>query len=191
MLNTFCLNMLPINQLQNLSSYEIVYGRKLRAIMDLQLEGDNLTRLTFYRFSDYLDLLNECVHAILDIVKEHHNQTIQKWLVQQVSEIIQWRWYSVLSFSIKNYYLSHTTTIYKYFLLDHCTFSPNMTSSCISYLQSMGRSLSRHFTCHVSNKVFWDCQMANVKNINDYKLEMIRLRQQHVILPVTPVTDSS
>ncbi len=78
MLNTFCLNMLPINQLQNLSSYEIVYGRKLRAIMDLQLEGDNLTRLTFYRFSDYLDLLNECVHAILDIVKEHHNQTIQK-----------------------------------------------------------------------------------------------------------------
>ncbi len=31
----------------------------------------------------------------------------------------------------------------------------------------------------------------SVKNINDYKLEMIHLRQQHVIQPVTPVTDSS
>ncbi len=31
----------------------------------------------------------------------------------------------------------------------------------------------------------------SVNNINDYKLEMIRLRQQHVVQPVTPVTDSS
>ncbi len=30
-----------------------------------------------------------------------------------------------------------------------------------------------------------------VSNINDYKLEMIWLWQQHVVQPVTPVTDSS
>ncbi len=67
-----------INHLQNLSSYEIVYGRKLLSITDLELEGDDLTRPTFYHFSDYLDLLNERVHAIHDIAKEHHNQTIEK-----------------------------------------------------------------------------------------------------------------
>ncbi len=54
--------------------------------MDLHLKGDYLTCPTFYRFSDYLDLLNEHVHAIRDIVKEHHNQTIQKRLVQHGSE---------------------------------------------------------------------------------------------------------
>ncbi len=48
----------PINHLQNLSSYENVYGHKLLTITDLQLEVDNLTRPTFYCFSDYLDLLN-------------------------------------------------------------------------------------------------------------------------------------
>ncbi len=55
----------PISHLQNLSSYEIVYGRKPPAITDLQLEGDELTRPAFYRFSDYLDLLNEhSIHSI-------------------------------------------------------------------------------------------------------------------------------
>ncbi len=56
---TFCLNIFAINHLHNLSIYEIVYGHKPPAITDLQLEGDDLTRPTFYRFSDYLDLLNE------------------------------------------------------------------------------------------------------------------------------------
>ncbi len=32
---TFCLNIFSINHLQNLSSYEIVYGHKLQAITDL------------------------------------------------------------------------------------------------------------------------------------------------------------
>ncbi len=49
---TFCLNIFPINHLQNLSSYEIVYGHKPPAITDLQLEGDDLTCPTFYCFSD-------------------------------------------------------------------------------------------------------------------------------------------
>ncbi len=52
----------------------------------------------------------------------------------------------------------------------------------------MGRSLSRHFMCLVSNEVF---SVKSVNNINNYTLEMIRLRQQHVVQPVTPVTDSS
>ncbi len=82
---TFCLNIFPINHLQNLSNYEIVCGRKPLAITDLQLEGDDLTRPTFYHFSDYIDLLNERVHVIRDIVKEHHNQTIEKRLVQHGS----------------------------------------------------------------------------------------------------------
>ncbi len=73
---TFCLNIFPIGHLQNLSSFEIVYGHKLPAISDLQLEGDNLTRSAFYHFTDFLDLLNKCIHAIRDIVKENHNQTI-------------------------------------------------------------------------------------------------------------------
>ncbi len=59
-------------------TYVIVYGRKPLAITDLQLEEDDLTRPTFYHFSDYLDLLNEHIHAIRDIMKEHRNQTIQK-----------------------------------------------------------------------------------------------------------------
>ncbi len=33
--------------------------------------------------------------------------------------------------------------------------------------------------------------VISVNNINDYKLEMIRLQQQHVLQPVTPVTDNS
>ncbi len=31
---------------------------------DLQLEGDDLTHLRFYRFTDYLDVLNERIHAL-------------------------------------------------------------------------------------------------------------------------------
>ncbi len=52
-----------------------------RQLWIVQLEGDDLTHPTFYHFTEYLDLRNERVHAIRDIVKEHHNQTIQKRLV--------------------------------------------------------------------------------------------------------------
>ncbi len=64
--------------MQNISSYEIVY--KPLAISDLQLEGDDLTHPAFYCFTDYLDLHNERIHALRDIVKEHHNRTIEKRL---------------------------------------------------------------------------------------------------------------
>ncbi len=91
---TFCLNIFPINHLQNLSSYEIVYGHKLQAITYLQLEEDDLTLPALYHFSDYLDLLNERLHTIRDILKEQHNQTIHKRLQtarfgEPYTEIIQ------------------------------------------------------------------------------------------------------
>ncbi len=83
---TFCLNIFPINHLQNLSRY--------------------LTCPTFYRFSDYLDLLNKCIHAIHDIVKEHHNQTTQKRLLQHGSESPTLRSSSEGDIvSIENYYV--------------------------------------------------------------------------------------
>ncbi len=53
---------------------------------DLQLEGDNVTRPAFYNFTDYLDLLNERIHAIRDIVKTQHNRTIEKRLHKHGSE---------------------------------------------------------------------------------------------------------
>ncbi len=57
----------------NISSYESVYGRKPPAMSDLQLQGDSVTRPPFYHFTDYLDLLNERMHAIRYIVKMKHN----------------------------------------------------------------------------------------------------------------------
>ncbi len=49
-------------------------------------------------------------------------------------------------------------------------------------------------TFHVSRLKRGLLRLANgksVNNINDYKLEMIRLWKQHVIQPVTPLTDNS
>ncbi len=53
---------------------------------DIQLQGDNVARPAFYHFTDYLDLLNERIHAIRDIVKIQHNQTIEKQLLKHDSE---------------------------------------------------------------------------------------------------------
>ncbi len=65
-----------MSHLQNISSYEIIYGCKPPAINDLQLEGNDLTCPAFYHITDYLDLLNEQMHALQDIVKEHHNHML-------------------------------------------------------------------------------------------------------------------
>ncbi len=53
---------------------------------DLQLESDKVTKLAFYHFTDYLDLLNERIHVIRDIVKEQHNNTIEKRFLKHGSE---------------------------------------------------------------------------------------------------------
>ncbi len=85
-MSTFCLNIFSISHLKILSSYDIVYRCKPLAISDLQLEGDDLTHPPFYRFTDYLNLLNEQIHALCNILNEHHNQTIEKKLQKHDSE---------------------------------------------------------------------------------------------------------
>ncbi len=186
---TFCLNIFPISHLQNISSYEIVYGHNLLAIMDLQLEGDDLTRPAFYHFSDYLDLLNECIRSMLDIVKVHHNQTIQKRLQQHCSESPTLRSFSEanivyyhfpsktiisdLNLSSQKLQISFVGTLY--ILSKHKKFM---------YLMSTidGEVIEQMF--HVSHLKQGLLRLPNgksVRNINDYKLEMIRLCNKDVV----------
>ncbi len=59
-MTTFCLNFFfSISHLQNLSSYEVIYGRKTLAMNDLLHEVDDLTCPPFYHFTNYPDILNE------------------------------------------------------------------------------------------------------------------------------------
>ncbi len=71
--------------------------------IDLQLEGDDLTCPPFYRFTDYLDLLNEWIHALRDIV--NWEKTSKTWFRESIFTFVQRGWYFVLSLSLKNYYL--------------------------------------------------------------------------------------
>ncbi len=116
--------------MQNLSSYDIVYGSKLPAISDLQLEGDDLTRPPFYRFTDYFDLLNEWIRALCDILKEHHNQTIEKRLQKHGSESPSLRSFNeggIVYCHFPSKLLSLTTICHpkssKCLMLGRCTFS--------------------------------------------------------------------
>ncbi len=179
----FCLNIFSINHLENLSSYEIVYLRKLPANTDLQLEGDDLTRPTFYRFSDNLDLLNERVHAIRDIVKEHHNQTVQKRLVQHSSESPTLR-----SFSEGDIVYCHFPS--KTIISDLKLLLTKLQMSFVGplyifskhdkfmYLLSTIDGEVIEQTFHLSRLKRGLLRLPNgkyVKNINNYKLEIIRL----------------
>ncbi len=83
---TFCLNTFSINHLQNISSYEIIIGCSPTALIELQLQSNHVTKAPFYQFLDYLDLLNERMHAIHDIVNDNNNDTIAKRLLQHGSE---------------------------------------------------------------------------------------------------------
>ncbi len=183
---TFCLNIFPINHLQNLSSYEIVYGHKSPAIKDLQLEGDDPTRPTFYCFSDYLDLLNECIHTIWNIVKEHHNQTIQNRLVQHGSDTPRLR-----SFSEGDIVYCHFPL--KTIISDLKLPSQKLQMSFVGqlyifskhnkfmYLLSTINEEVIEQTFQVSSLKQALLRLLNgksVRNINVYKLEMIRLPPQ-------------
>ncbi len=178
---TFGLNIFPITHLQNLSSYEIVYGCKPPAIMDLELEEDDLTQPAFYRFSDYLDLLNECIYAIRDIVKEHHNQTIQKRLQQHGSESPTLR-----SFSEGDIVYCHFPS--KTIISDLKLPSQKLQMSFVGplYIFSKHDKFMYHLstidrevieqTFHVSHLKRGLLRLPNcksVRNINDYKLKMI------------------
>ncbi len=63
-----------------------MFGRDPPAISNLQLEGVEHRGQHFYLFTDYLDLLNECIHAMREIVKQNHNETIAKHLLQHCSD---------------------------------------------------------------------------------------------------------
>ncbi len=136
---TFCLNISSIAHLQNISSYEIVYGRKPLTISDLHLEGDDLTRPPFYCFTDYLDLHNERIHALRDIVEEHHNQTIEKRLQKHGSESPSLHSFSegdivYCHFPSKTIISDHNlpSKKLKCLMLDRSIFSLNMVSSYTS-----------------------------------------------------------
>ncbi len=191
---TFC-----INHLQNLSSYEIVYGCKPPAITDLQLEGDDLTRPAFYHFSDYLNLLNERIHAIWDIVKEHHNQTIQKRLQQHGSESPTLR-----SFSEGDIVYCHFPS--KTIISDLKLPSKKLQMSLVGLLYIFSKHDKFMYllstidgevieqTFHVSCLKQGLLRLPNgksVRNINDYKLEMIWLHHKDVVQPETHAPDSS
>ncbi len=68
----------PIAHLQNISSYGINYGKTPPALSEIQIQCDNITKPHFYHFSDYIAMLLERVKHIYQIVKDHHNEVIDK-----------------------------------------------------------------------------------------------------------------
>ncbi len=196
---TFCLNIFSISHLQNLSSYEIVYGRKPPAITDLQLEGGDLNCHTFYHLTNYLDFLNECTHAICDIMKENHNQTIEKRLQKHGLES-----FALCSFNEGDIVYCHFPSIT--IISDLKLPSKKLQMSFVGplyifskhdkfmYLMSTidGEVIEQMF--HVSHLKRGLLRMPNgksVKNINDYKLEIIHFQNIDIPQPAPDAHDSS
>ncbi len=181
---SFCLNIFPIAHLQNLSSYEILFGRNPPAISNLQLEVDEHQGQTFYRFTDYLDLLNERMHAMREIVKQNHNETIAKCLQQHSSD----------SPSLKSF--NEEDIVYCHFLSKTIVSDLKLTSKKLQmsyvgplyifskydkfmYLLSTidGEVIEQMF--HVSCLNSGLLRLRNgksVNNISDYRLQMIQLK---------------
>ncbi len=74
----FCLNSFFFGHLGNISPYEILYGRSLPILSDLQLLSDNMIKPFSYNFANYLDLLNELFKSIRSIVMGLHNEQVSK-----------------------------------------------------------------------------------------------------------------
>ncbi len=172
---------------------------KLPAIKDLLLEGEDLTRPDFYCFTDYLDLLNECIHVICDIVKENHHQTIEKRLQRHGSESPALR-----SFNEGDIVYCHFPS--KTIISDLKLPSKILQMSFVGplyifskhdkfmYLLSTidGEVIEHMF--HVSHLKRGLLRLPigkSVRNINDYKLEMIHLRNKDIPQPTPDVDDSS
>ncbi len=132
-------------------------------------------------------------------MKEHHNQTIQKRLVQLRSKSPTLR-----SFSEGDIVYCHFPS--KTIISDLKLLSKKLQMSFVEllyifskhekfmYLLSTINGEVIEHTFHMSCLKRGLLRLPNgksVNNINNYKLEMIRLRQQHVVQSVTPVTDSS
>ncbi len=173
--------------------------RKPPAISNLQLEEDDLTHPAFYRFTDYLDLLNELIHAICDIVKENHNQTIEKRLQKHGSESP-----SLLSFSEGDIVYFHFPS--KIIISDLKLPSKKLQMQFIGplyifskydkfmYLLSTidGEVIEHMF--YVSHLKWCLLRLPNgksVKNTNNYKLEMIKLRNTTTPTQSTDIPDTS
>ncbi len=132
-------------------------------------------------------------------MKQDHNQTIQKRLEQHGSESPTLKSFSEgdivychfpsktitsdLKLPLKKLQMSFVGRLYIFSKHDK-----------FMYLLSTMDGEVIEQTFHLSHLKQGLLSLPNgksVNNINDYKLEMTRLRQQHVVQPVTPVTDSS
>ncbi len=77
-LATLAVNTFPIAHLSNLSSYEIVYGRKPPVLTDIKSQADDLAKPKFFHYSDYMDMLNKRMKYIRNIAQKHHNAVVEK-----------------------------------------------------------------------------------------------------------------
>ncbi len=142
---------------------------------------DDLRHPAFYHFCDYLDLLNELIHAIQDIVKEHHNHTIQKRLQQHGLENPTLR-----SFSERDIVYCHFPS--KTIISDLKLLSKKLQISFVGLLYIFSKHDKIMYrlstidgevieqTFHVLSLKRGLLRLPNnksVRNINDYKLEMI------------------
>ncbi len=176
---TFCLNIFSISHLQNLRSYEIIYGRKPPAMSDLQLKGDSVIRPPFYHFTDYLDLLNKRIHAICDIVKTQHNQTIEERLLKHGSESPSLRSFNEGDI-VYYHFLSKNTHLWTQFAIkkvenDLCWTAVYLFEFMYLLATINDDVIKQMF--HISRLKKGLLRLPNgrtVKNINDYKLEMIK-----------------
>jgi hypothetical protein len=82
----FCLNTFPIIHLQNVSPYQIVFGREPPVLSDIQSASHDLTSPKFYNFSDYLNFLQDRFKHIRKIVQEQHNNTVSARQIAHGSE---------------------------------------------------------------------------------------------------------
>ena len=83
---SFCLNTFPIIHLQNISPYQIVFGREPPVLSEIQSASHDLTSAKFYHFSDYLDFLQDRFKHIRQIVQDHHNITVSARQISHGSE---------------------------------------------------------------------------------------------------------
>ncbi len=181
---TFCLYIFPINHLQNLRSYDIFYGYKLPAISHLQLEGDDLTRQPFYHFTDYLDPLNEWIHALHDIIKEHHNQTIQNRREKHGSKSPSLRSFNegdivYCHFPSKTIISDHNLPSKKLKMSNDGPFYIFSKHEKFLYLLATkdGEDIEQMFhDSHLKQVLLWLPNGKSVKNINDFKTEMVKLK---------------
>ncbi len=140
-------------------------------------------------------------HRIVNwtIVKEHHNQTIQKWLVQHGSESLTLRSFSegdivychLPSKTIISDLKLPSKKLQMWFVGPLYIFSKH---DKFMYLLSTIDGEVIEQTFHMSCLKRGLLRLPNgksVRNINNYKLEMIRLRHKDVVQPETRAPDSS